>query len=300
MPSNGPKRMPHTTKYVQVGRHRIHYRTGRHAPERDGPSLVLVHGYVISSRYFAPTLERLARRYPTYAIDLPGFGWSSKPRHALTVPELADVVAETQAALGLERSVLVGNSFGCQVVADLAARRPERVAAVVLTGPTFEPGRSFLHHVLGLLADVPLESPLLWALHVPDYVLAGPRLPLEMLRHAIDDRIEAKLPQIEAPALVVRGSRDPIISRDWPRRMALSLPRGRWAEIPGGPHCVNFSTPRELVALIERFLELEGQARSVVSSSPVSSSDMLDPVEPSTDSSGVAGPPDPPLPLRLT
>jgi 2-hydroxy-6-oxonona-2,4-dienedioate hydrolase len=255
-----PERIPHATRRIDVGEHRIHLRTGSRPPAHEDPSFILVHGYVISSRYFIPTVERLAPRYPTYAVDLPGFGWSSKPDTTLSVPELADVVVATQAALGLTRSVFVGNSFGCQVVADLAARHPDRVAAAVLTGPTFEPGRSLLHHFLGLLADVPLESPILWALHLPDYVLAGPRRAFGKLRHALDDKIEAKLPHIQAPTLVIRGTRDPIISRDWPRKMALSLPNGRWAEIAGGPHCVNFSTPRELIALIERFLEIEGLA----------------------------------------
>jgi 2-hydroxy-6-oxonona-2,4-dienedioate hydrolase len=256
-----PEKIRHSTRYIEVGDHRIHLRTGSRPPAQEQPSFILVHGYVISSRYFTPTLERLAPRYPTYALDLPGFGWSSKPAGSLSVPELADVVVATQAALGHRRSVFVGNSFGCQVVADLAARYPDRVTAVVLTGPTFEPGRSLLHHFLGLLADAPLENPVLWALHVPDYVLAGPWRAFDKLRHALADKIETKLPSIEAPTLVVRGERDPIISRAWPRKMARSLPRGRWAEIPGGPHCVNFSTPRELVALIERFLDLEELAQ---------------------------------------
>jgi 2-hydroxy-6-oxonona-2,4-dienedioate hydrolase len=252
------RRMRHATRHIDVGRHRIHLRTGRGAPDNEEPSFILVHGYVISSRYFTPTLELLSSSYPTYALDLPGFGWSSKPQGSLSVPELADVVIATQEALGHQRSVFIGNSFGCQVVADLAARYPERVTAAVLTGPTFEPGRSLLHHFLGLLADVPLESPLLWALHVPDYVLAGPWRAFDKLRHALADKIETKLPHIQAPTLVVRGTRDPIISREWPRKMALSLPHGTWAEIPGAPHCVNFSTPRELVALVQLFLSTEG------------------------------------------
>lgn len=258
MSTNGPSsRMRHTTRYVDVGEQRIHLRTGRGRPASTDPSFILVHGYVISSRYFTPTLELLAPRYPAYALDLPGFGWSSKPARPLSVPQQADVVIRTQAALGIERSVFIGNSYGCQVVADLAARYPERVTAAILTGPTFEPGRSLLHHFLGLIADVPLESPLLWALHVPDYVLAGPRQAFGKLRHALEDQIEAKLPHINAPTLAVRGTRDPIISRDWPRKMALSLPRGRWAEVPG-PHCLNFSAPRELVAFVESFLRREG------------------------------------------
>jgi 2-hydroxy-6-oxonona-2,4-dienedioate hydrolase len=136
--------MPLRTRYLRVGRHTIHLRTGRSEPAHAEPSFILVHGYVISSSYFVPTAELLAPRYPTYALDMPGFGWSAKPRRALSVPELADAVVEAQAALGHAHSVFVGNSFGCQVVADIAARHPKRVSAAVLTGPTFERGRSLL------------------------------------------------------------------------------------------------------------------------------------------------------------
>jgi pimeloyl-ACP methyl ester carboxylesterase len=43
------------------------------------------------------------------------------------VPELADWVTAWIPAIGLQRVSLLGNSFGCQVIADLAMRYPDRV-----------------------------------------------------------------------------------------------------------------------------------------------------------------------------
>jgi 2-hydroxy-6-oxonona-2,4-dienedioate hydrolase len=256
------EQQPFATRYIETDDHVIHLRTGRSQPALPRPSILLIHGFVISSRYFEPTIERLAPRYPTYAIDLPGFGWSSRPPRVLSVPELADAVAQAQAALGEERSVVVGNSFGCQVAADFAARYPQRVEALILTGPTFDPQRSFVRHVAGLIADIPLENPRLWFAHLPDYVLAGPRRAIGTLRQAWADPIEARLPHITAPTLVVRGERDPIVGRRWVRQMAQMLPRGRAVEIAGGPHVVNYSTPDELVALIEEYLRSLGLSRA--------------------------------------
>ena len=63
-----------------------------------------------------------------------------------------------------------------------------------------------------------------------------------------------------APTLVVRGSRDTIVPEGWAREVAALLPRGRYAEVPGGPHCVNYTTPGRFTRRAMAFLA--GAARS--------------------------------------
>ena len=55
--------------------------------------------------------------------------------------ELSDSLAAWIGEIGLQRATLVGNSFGCQIIADLAVRHPERVERTVLRGPTMDPRR---------------------------------------------------------------------------------------------------------------------------------------------------------------
>lgn len=81
--------------------------------------MVLVHGLVVSSRYMVPTLERLAPYHRVYAPDLPGFGKSDKPPRVLNVAELSDSLVAWMEKIGLKSAALVGNSFGCQIIADL-------------------------------------------------------------------------------------------------------------------------------------------------------------------------------------
>jgi pimeloyl-ACP methyl ester carboxylesterase len=50
---------------------------------------------------------------------------------------LSLAVADWLRAIGRRPGVLVGNSAGCQVVADLAVHAPELVGPVVMNGPTF-------------------------------------------------------------------------------------------------------------------------------------------------------------------
>jgi 2-hydroxy-6-oxonona-2,4-dienedioate hydrolase len=54
------------------------------------------------------------------------------------VPQLADALTAWIGAAGIGRPALVGNSFGCQVIVELAARHPEQVACAVLQGPTMD------------------------------------------------------------------------------------------------------------------------------------------------------------------
>jgi pimeloyl-ACP methyl ester carboxylesterase len=68
------------------------------------------------------------------AVDLPGFGGASPaPATALGAAGYAELVAPALDACA-ERVVVLGHSFGGRVAVNLAATRPERMAAVVLTG----------------------------------------------------------------------------------------------------------------------------------------------------------------------
>lgn len=235
---------------------RMFARVGAGPPPRcRAPTVVLVHGQVISSLYMVPTARRLARDFPVLAPDLPGFGLSDKPRRVLSIPELADALAAWMDAAGLRSAALVANSLGCQVVVDLAARRPEMVEALVLAGPTMDAGaRTAWAQVGRWVRDWPGERPSLALAHLRDFALAGPRRALRTFRYALADRIEDNLPRVAAPTLVVRGERDPIAPQRWVEQVTQLLPRGRLAVIPDGPHCVNYSTPDAFARVVRAFL----------------------------------------------
>ena len=241
--------------WLRTGAGMLHARVGAVPPRRPGPPVVLVHGLVISSLYMVPTAERLAPRLPVYAPDLPGFGRSDRPRRVLDVPELADALRAWMDAAGLERAALVGNSLGCQVIVELAARFPERVERAVLAGPTMDPEAGGAAQFGRWLRDWTMEPPSLAAAHATDYRRAGLRRAWRTFRHALADPVRDKLPRVRAPVLVVRGSRDPIVPQRWAEEVARLLPRGRLQVIPGGPHVVNYTTPAPFAEAVRRFLE---------------------------------------------
>lgn len=234
---------------------RIHTRLARIAPASDMPPIVLVHGLSVSSRYMVPVGERLAPFLPVYAPDLPGFGKSQAPRAILDVPALANALAHWMDTYRIQTATLLGNSLGCQIAVELAVRRPERVAGLVLTGPTMDPaGRTMLEQARRLAVVVTREPLASIVTQTRDYLACGLRRTIGTLRHGLRDRIEAKLPYVRVPTLVVRGERDAITPQRWAEQVTRLLPDGRLLVIPGAPHAVNYDTPRVLTQAVLAFL----------------------------------------------
>ena len=202
---------------------------------------VLLHGLGVGRRY----LRRLA-------AELGPEARTPEVREPLTIPALA----ERFAAAFDGPAAVVANSMGCHVAVELAVRRPELVESLVLVGPTVDPrARSYLRHVGRLLLDSWYEPPTLTGIVVVDYLSMGPLDVLRQARHALAHRIEQVLPRVEQPAVVVRGSHDPLCPAAWANEAASLLPRGRLVTIAGAAHAAHYSHPQEVARLVR---ELRG------------------------------------------
>jgi 2-hydroxy-6-oxonona-2,4-dienedioate hydrolase len=243
------------SRWAEVGGLRMHARAATDAADAGALPVVLVHGLVVSSRYMRPLAERLATRAQVYAPDLPGFGKSDHPDRPLNIAGLADALAGWMQATGLPRAALIGNSMGCQVIADLALRYPALVARAVLVGPTTDRrGRNVLEQLRRLLAVGPYEAPGLLGVQLRDTWSAGLRATLATARYAIEDRIETKLPALHMPILVVSGAHDSLAPLRWAAELAGLLPHGQLRILAGGGHALNYSAPDQLLEIVTPFL----------------------------------------------
>ena len=243
------------SRWDRVGGHTLHSRVSVTPLLHAAPPIVLVHGLGISSLYMVPTAIRLAPLHCVLAPDLPGFGRSSRPDEVLSISALADALAAWMKVLDLQRVVLVGNSLGCQIIADFATRHGHHIHAAVLAGPTMDRhGRTAGQQLGRWLVDWTQEPPSLAAAHLRDYARAGLRRVWKTFRYALHDAVEEKFPALSAPTLVVRGARDPIVPQRWAEEVTASLPAGELKVIPGAPHVVNYTTPLEFTRVIEEFL----------------------------------------------
>ena len=226
----------------------------------EGDPVVLVHGFGVSGTYMLPLARELAFRHSVFVPDLPGYGRSEGPPAPLGIAGLADALMGCLDALGLERPALVANSLGCQVVTELAVRRPEAVGRLVLIGPTIDPERrGARRQLLAGVSDLAREPLSLVAVAAHDDPVMGLRALLATARAALADRIEERLPLVEQPVLVVRGDRDPFVGAEWAERVARLLPDARLAVVPGAPHAVHYARPDLVAGLVHEFLVEEGE-----------------------------------------
>jgi pimeloyl-ACP methyl ester carboxylesterase len=227
-------------------------------PELETTPIVLVHGFS-SSRSLKPLIKALGTRRPVFAPDLPGFGLSDQPIHPLDVSGLADALRRWLFDNELAPAIVIGVSFGCQVAIDLAARHPAAVDRVVLVGPTCDPdARTAGRLALRWARNAPRSSPRLAPSVVHDLIDAGPWRSARTLRRALDDPVEEKLGQIEAPTLVVRPERDHLVPPCWTERVADLIPDAELLVLPKAGHSIGPRTAARLTALLVPFLAETG------------------------------------------
>jgi pimeloyl-ACP methyl ester carboxylesterase len=229
------------------------------AAEVDETPIVLVHG-LSSSRTLKPLIRALGSGRAVFAPDLPGFGLSDQPIHPLDIPGLADALRRWLLDNELAPAIVIGVSFGCQVAADLAARHPAAVDRLVLVGPTLDPdARTPGRLALRWARNAPRSSPRLVPTVVHDFIDAGPWRSARTLRRALDDRIEEKLGEIEAPTLVVRPQRDRLVPEGWTERVADLIPDSDLVVLPKAGHSIGSRTASRLAALLVPFLADEDE-----------------------------------------
>lgn len=99
----------------------------------DGPALVLVHGFGLDRRVWAPQLASLETRFEIIRYDLRGFGQSTLPDTG-PYAHHEDLLALLD-ALRIERAHLLGHSLGGSIAASLALAAPQRVGRLLLAAP---------------------------------------------------------------------------------------------------------------------------------------------------------------------
>jgi 2-hydroxy-6-oxonona-2,4-dienedioate hydrolase len=241
--------------WTEVNGLRLHAMASDSPATSDAKVLVLVHGLGLSHRYMMPLAAELARDGKVYVPDLPGFGESGHPPRTLTIPELADGLASWMRAVGLSGVPLLGNSQGCQIIANLGVRHPDLVERAVLQGPTSPPEeRSWLRQFIRWRQNAPYNPPSLDPITWGEYRRSGYLRVLQTFHYSLKDHIEDHLPDIEVPVLIVRGECDPICRADWAERLVQLLPRGLLVQIPRVAHTLVYTAPVELAAVTRSFL----------------------------------------------
>lgn len=227
------------------------------------PTVLALHGWSRSRQDFSAALAPAgAEPLDAIALDLPGFGATPAPPEAWGSGEYAELVARVLAEMATP-VVVLGHSFGGRVAVELAAARPDDVAALVLTGVpllrpdgggrrtplAFQAGR--LLDRAGLISEARMEA-LRQRYGSTDY-RAAVGVMRQVLVRVVNERYDDALSAIRCPITLLWGDDDSVAPVEMARVVAGKLDDARLIVLPGAGHLTPLSVPAALHdALVER------------------------------------------------
>jgi pimeloyl-ACP methyl ester carboxylesterase len=106
-------------------------------------TMLLVHGLGGSIESWINNISGLAKELRVIALDLPGFGYSDKPRMNYTIKFYSEFVSKFIKAMGAAPVTIAGSSLGGHVAAEVAIGHPDVVSRLVLISPPGALPKSF-------------------------------------------------------------------------------------------------------------------------------------------------------------
>lgn len=235
--------------------------------ERDlRPTIVFLHGTRLTRAEWAVQVEDLSDEFHCIAVDLPGHGTAEEVAFTL------DVAAQGVASLVQReahggRALLVGLSLGGYVATAVAARWPERVAGIAISGTTAEPvgwRAVFFHGLAAIFSLVPER-----ALDALNRWFFGWRYPPRIaepilaagfsfdggavaVRALVGERFRPRLAAFPGPSLLINGEFD-LFFRPTERAFAAVAADPRRVLIRRATHLTNLDQPAAFTAAIRRF-----------------------------------------------
>ncbi|UCD85483.1 MAG: alpha/beta fold hydrolase [Deltaproteobacteria bacterium] len=134
-------------KFVKLDGYSTHY-----LEKGEGEPVILIHGFIYDSYMWNKNIDALADRFKVYALDLWGFGYSTREPMDYGYPLYADQLLKFMDALNIQKASLVGQSMGGGTSILFSVRHRDRVNKVILVAPAGMPNPLPL---MGKLANLP-------------------------------------------------------------------------------------------------------------------------------------------------
>ncbi|NJL91256.1 MAG: alpha/beta hydrolase [Coleofasciculaceae cyanobacterium SM2_1_6] len=246
--------------------------------------LIFLHGFLSNKSCWDGLIALLAQDYRCIALDLLGFGDSSKPQIRYDVAIMVAFVGEFLKVMAIDRAFILGHSFGAWVGAATALHTLDNPDNLQIMG-------------LGLIGAAGIRDdsfcgkydqyrPLLWDTPVVDWVLSlatplgkltGRQAELDKIRwfreelmanpaarsFVVDrirpedavDTVEKEIYRLHLPTLVIAGAEDETIPLWHSQTYAQEIQGAKLAIIPGADHSLPQKYPKEIYQLLQNLLE---------------------------------------------
>lgn len=227
----------------------------------DGEPLILIPGLGTGLWLWFKQVPAFAESFRTIIFDPPGVGRSAASPAPFTTRSLAATLAKLLDALGVERAHVLGASLGGFVAQEFALAYPNKTKSLVLCctsagGTRHVPAHASVLEAYAsnfkLPADERVRQNLLLSF-APRYVSAHAEeveavLSMRLVNFVPDEvylsqvragqthDADARVPDINAPTLVITGDADRIVPPENSTNLAAAIPRAKLEVIPGGSH----------------------------------------------------------------
>lgn len=254
-------------------------------------TLVFIHGLGSYAPAWKKNIKSLKENYRCIAIDLPGYGKSSKGKYDASMTAFAEVIKDFLNKINVENITLVGHSMGGQISIMTALAYPELIEKLILVAPagfeTFTPGqkewfREVLTPTAVKLTPVDqIKSNIAWNFHdMPDdaFFMVTDRIAMrdakefdaycyiipECVKGMVDEPVFEYLPRITQPTLVLFGENDNLIpnrflnggkTEDIAKQGTDKIPKAELHMIPLAGHFAQFEQAATVNKLIKKFLK---------------------------------------------
>ncbi len=239
----------------------------------DGFPVLLLHQTPRSWDEYRDVLPRLGENYRAIAMDTVGFGNSQPlPPGSDSIEAWAGAAHDLLDALELPQVAVVGHHTGAAIAIEMAASRPQRIKALVLSASPYvdaakrasAAGKKMIDHVDRHIDGRHLLE--LWTMRQPFYpedIHLLERFIIDALKagdraaagHHVVHRyvMEPRLPLVRCPTLVIAPTADP---HAYPhaRKVADAIRDSRLVEIENGMVPLPDQMPERFAQIVDRFL----------------------------------------------
>jgi triacylglycerol lipase len=239
--------------------------------EGAGSAVVIIHGVGGHKEDWAGVAAALSRTHRVFAVDMLGFGESSKTGDDLSMPVQAAAIKALLDAHDIRRAAIVGNSVGGWVATIFAATYPERTERLVIIDPAgframfegappvnFDPNSpaemdKLIHFVINSkVADTPGLAEKSYAA----YVSSGEKAISATWGRSlfISPRLEDLFPRLSVPTVILWGQDDRLFPSALAGAFQAQIKGARVELIPHAGHFPQIDQPEAALAAIVRAL----------------------------------------------
>jgi pimeloyl-ACP methyl ester carboxylesterase len=248
-----------------------------------GKPLILIHGFFYDSFTWHNNIDLLAEHFKVYALDLWGFGYSTREPLDYGYPLFTRQVLQFLDKLNIEKASLMGHSMGGGTSINFSVKHPERINKLVLVDAAAMPNSL---PFLGKVTNLPMLGELMFGLNAnffrkmalntnwiknPKFisdeyfenatrfqkVKGSSEVMLKILRkqffHTIPDKVK-DLGKMNKQMLIVWGQHDTAIPVARGNEMHDLLPGSQFEIIEDAGHCPHDETSEQFNTLVLSYL----------------------------------------------